>query len=271
MMPDYFTLIRPREKRLPIIISSPHSGVEIPDDIKKHMHPELAASMPDTDWFVHELYDFAEDLGITLIRAKYSRFVVDLNRDPDGQALYHDGRKETGIVPLFTFGGDPIYREDHVPTAAEIRERIATYYQPYHQAVLGEVKSLRAEFRNVLFFDAHSIARQVLTIRKDPFPDLMLGDQRGVTAAKTLSLSALKALKNSDAGFDVTHNEPFMGGYLTRHFGKPASGCHALQLEMSQDIYLTNDRLRVDPSKKMRLVPVLENLFHGILEELHKL
>lgn len=256
-------------RKLPVLISCPHTGTEIPKDLAQGMTAAGRAT-PDTDWRVHELYDFAPAAGITLIRARYSRFVVDLNRDPEGKKLYADGRAETGLVPFKTFGQHAIYEAGAEPAAPQIAARVKAYYDPYHAEVAALLAALKAEHGGpVLFYEAHSIKRYVPSIQEDEFPDLMLGDQQGRTAAARLAAVALVRL--ADAGYDVSHNAPFMGGYLTRKFGKPETGVHALQLEMSQDVYLDDEDSpapRLDPDKIARLQPVLRTTLIALAEAL---
>jgi N-formylglutamate deformylase len=249
-----FHIRRPAGRRLPLIVSCPHSGTEVPLEIGATLAPELARSLPDTDWFVDELYGFAPALGITLLHARYSRYVIDLNRDPGGAKLYADGRQETALVPVTTFAGEPLYH-GAAPDTAEIKRRLALYYQPYHDAAASLIDELRRAHRHVLFYEAHSIKRLVKTIRPTPFPDLMLGDQRGKTAAPALTAAALAALRRGR--YAVSHNEPFMGGYLTRRFGQPATGVHALQLEMAQDVYMDEARAARDPARVGAMQEVL--------------
>ena len=250
-MSEPFHIVRPKGRRLPVVVSCPHSGTEIPAALAARMDPELARGVPDTDWFVHELYSFAPELGITVIHARYSRFVIDLNRDPEGKKLYADGRAETALVPVTTFAQARLYRGAE-PDEAEIAERRREYYDPYHRQVEGLLGELRREFPHVLLYEAHSIKRLVTSIRKEPFPDLMLGDQKGKTADARLTGVALEELRRSGE-YKVQHNDPFMGGYLTRRFGQPATGVHALQLEMSQDVYMDEDRAARDQAKQAKM------------------
>lgn len=249
-----YVLRPPTSTPVPIVLSCPHVGTEIPPDIAATMTP-LARRTPDTDWFVHDLYGFAPAMGITLVHARFSRYVVDLNRDPAGAKLYADGRAETGLVPVQSFAREPLY-DGPTPDAAELRRRVDRYYKPYHAAIEAALSELRQRHAHVLFFDAHSIKRRVPSIRPEPFADVILGDQAGRTAHRQLARTALDALQ----GLDVAHNEPFMGGYLTRSFGRPAEGRHALQLEMSQDLYMDEDAGRRDASKEARVQAILKSL-----------
>ena len=208
-----FALIVPKGNLIPIILSSPHSGTAFPAGTETHVVPRLVETTPDTDWFVDKLYDFATDLGVTIIRAKNSRYVIDLNRDPKGAALYADGREETELVPTKTFGGEAIYHGVK-PSAADIQERLTQYYWPYYREIERVIKSLQSKYAHVLFYDAHSIKRLVPSIRSEPFPDLILGNQNGKTAAASVIEAAVGELRRSS--YQVRHNDPFKGGHLPR-------------------------------------------------------
>jgi N-formylglutamate deformylase len=260
-----YVLRPPTSAPVPIVLSCPHVGTEIPPDIAATMTP-LARRTPDTDWFVHDLYGFAPALGITLVHARFSRYVVDLNRDPAGARLYADGRAETGLVPLQSFALEPLY-DGAAPDAAEMRRRVDMYYAPYHATIEVALRDLRQRHAHVLFFDAHSIKRRVPSIRPEPFADVILGDQKGKTADRELARTALDALQN----LSVAHNEPFQGGYLTRSFGRPAEGIHALQLEMSQDLYMDEDAVRRDPAKEARVQAILRKLLTALARRVTEL
>ncbi len=262
-------ILRPQINRLPIIISCPHSGVDIPPDIAKDMCPEVVEGLADTDWFVHELYKFAPKMGITLVHAHYSRYVIDLNRDPAGRALYNDQRQETALIPLQTFAGTPIYAVGP-PDKEETKRRLDIYYAPYHGQIGKLIGEMRKTSPHVLFFDAHSIKRSVPSIRAQPFADMILGNQKGKTAAPELSLAALTALRATGT-YDVADNEPFMGGYLTRRFGQPAAGVHALQLEMAQDIYMDEASVSRTPNKEDAVRSALTAMFDSLIDALKRL
>ncbi len=262
---DPFTLVPAKGNPVPVVLSVPHCGVAFPPEVAAQLKPSCVEDPEDTDWFVHQLYDFAPQLGVTMIRARYSRYVIDLNRNPDMKPLYQDGRKETALVPETNFNGELLYI-DARPNRAEIGRRRELYYDPYHQKLQSIVADLKKEFRAVLVYDAHSIRRFIPTIRPEPFPDLILGDGSGTTADIRLRDAALKALAPHKA-FQVSVNDPFQGGYLTRRFGQPKTGIHALQLEMSQDIYLDEhggmDRVKTKRLKEA-LKPTLEALIAAV-------
>lgn len=230
-----YDIKRPTGGKVPIIISSPHSGTHFPKDIADKFHSEMIARPDDTDWFIDKLYDFAPKLGITMITANYNRWVIDLNRSPKGKPLYNDGRVITSLVPTTNFNGAPLYMSN-TPDAHDIEFRIKNYYNPYHAEIASLLQETVDTFGKVLLFDAHSIRKQVNGIRKEAFPDLILGDNDGTSASKLLIDVALKSLKTSNK--EVSHNHPFKGGYITRSFSNPQNNIHALQLEMTKTNYM---------------------------------
>jgi N-formylglutamate amidohydrolase len=250
-----FDLTHPLTPQLPLVISVPHAGTEFPDELRRELRLELLPP-DDTDWFVHQLYDFATALGIPILRARYSRWVIDLNRNPDSSPLYHDGRVITGLCTATTFLGEPIYQDERAEVApAEVARRRALYFDPYHQQLQALLDATRARFGQVLLWDCHSIRRRVPAINPEPFPDLILGSADETSAAPALIAEALRELGSGP--FNLSHNHPFKGGYITRHFGRPAEGQHALQLEMSKDLYLDDAEQAYQPVRAERMRAVL--------------
>lgn len=268
-MNEPYFLIEPKTEKVPVILSVPHSGVEFPDEIKSHYRPEMATQPDDTDWFVHDLYDFAPDLGITVIHAKYSRWVIDLNRDPHSKPLYTDGRIITELAPKTDFLGNEIYADKKfLPDYAEIERRLENYYLPYHQKIENLLRERLAEFGQVVLWDAHSIRRFVPTIQDKPFPDLILGDNDEKSAGKEIIEIALKNLKAEKYG--VNHNFPFKGGHITRHFGKPETNIHALQLEMVKTNYMDDGELNFNESRADEMRKILRLVFENLIKYLTK-
>ncbi len=259
------TVLAPSVPQVPMLISVPHCGTAIPEDIGRRLDPDLRQGLPDTDWFVHRLYEFAPKLGATLLHANYSRFVVDLNRPRDAKPLYSDGRRETGLVPTCSFAGTPLY-VDSGPTQAEVAERLQRYYDPYHDRLRKEIDYLRSTFGQVLLLEGHSIRHLVPSIRPTAFPQLILGDQDGRTASAEFSQTALKVLHS--CGYQVAHNDPFKGGHITRHYGQPERGVHALQLEMCQNLYLDESKPVWDQARAQRLQDVLQHLLQALITTL---
>ncbi len=219
----------------PLLISIPHVGTCIPRDIASRMTAE-ALQTPDTDWHLDRLYAFAKDLGASILSANYSRYVVDLNRPPDNASLY-PGQNTTGLCPIDTFDCQPLYRDDYAPDASEIAQRRTQYWQPYHDQLAFELKRLRAEFINVVLWDAHSIRSVVPRFFEGTLPALNFGTADGASCDGALSESILKCVAE-DARYPHVLNGRFKGGYITRHYGEPENGVHAIQLEMAQNTYM---------------------------------
>ena len=246
---------KPAVPLLPIVISVPHAGTEFPADIQAQLKPNLLPP-DDTDWAVHQLYAFATALGIPLLKANYSRWVVDLNRNPDSSPLYHDGRVLTGLCPSITFLGEPIYQDERPAVAlAEVARRKALYFEPYHGALQALLHETQARFGQVLLWDCHSIRRRVPAIHAGPFPDLILGSADETSASAALIQTALQELGSGP--YSLSHNTPFKGGYITRHYGRPETGQHALQLEMAKDLYLNDAEQVYDPERAGRVQELL--------------
>jgi N-formylglutamate amidohydrolase len=264
--PPFFAVIDPEGPLLPILISIPHAGTVIPEEDKGLFQASILANLEDTDWALDELYNFAPKMGITVIQANLSRYVIDLNRNPAGERLYADARIETGIVPTQTFSGLPVY-ENFEPTPEFIHARTKKYFDPYYEKIGSILIELRNTFKQVLFFDAHSIVRILPRFPSTPFPDLMLGDREGKSAAPEISALAQAELRRQ-AIYEVTYNYPFKGGNLTRHWGKPSYGVHSLQLEMCQDLYLNEATKRLNPEKAEKLQLALRSLFLALAKHL---
>jgi len=266
-MTETFSIQHPDSGVVPIILSVPHCGHHLPDDLAPEYDKQKTAFIDDTDWFVDQLYSFAPAMGITLLSAKVSRWVIDLNRDPDDKPLYSDGRVITGLCPVTNFLGDPIYIDKRSAIAPEeVRRRKELYYTPYHTALQELIADRLATFGKVLVWDCHSIRQFVPSIRPEKFPDLILGDADGTSASPGLIETSLRNLESS--GLLVTHNHPFKGGYITRHYGKPGDGIHALQLEMTKVHYMDDTETRWDGARAARMQETLRRNFGELIGEL---
>jgi N-formylglutamate deformylase len=261
-----FNIIQPTAKRVPILISVPHSGILFPDDIKDCFLSEMIESPDDTDWFVDKLYDFAPAMGITMITAKYSRWAIDLNRNTESKPLYDDGRIITELCPTATFAGEQIYLEGDAPDEIEIARRVEEYYNPYHAKIEELLKDLKKEFGYVLLWDAHSIRQYVPLISKEKFPDLILGDNDEKTADSRLTNIVLSILLGS--GLKTEHNFPFKGGQITRSFGKPEDNQYALQLEMTKVNYMDNAEMEYDIDRAGKIKLMLQEVFEALITHL---
>jgi N-formylglutamate deformylase len=263
-MNNPFYIIEPKGKTVPLVLSVPHCGVEFPSEIKDDYIPEKMQNPDDTDWFVHQLYDFASEMGVTIIHAKYSRWVIDLNRDPESAPLYNDGRLITGLTTATDFLGGPIYKDDSlVPDQGEVERRLETYYWPYYREIERLLGERKQEFGKAVLWDAHSIRRVVKTIRKDPFPDMILGTNEGRSADQDLIDAALTTLRGGE--FQINYNDPFKGGHITRYFGKPENDVHALQLEMNKVLYMDDAELSYHPDRANIVRSLLTKTFESLL------
>ncbi len=252
---------------VPIVISVPHCGTAFPDEIKDQYKAKLIKAPDDTDWFVQTLYEFAPSMGITMIAANYSRWVIDLNRDPYSKPLYADGRFITGLCPATTFLGECIYKDERQEVELpEVKRRKDLYYQPYHNKLKELLRQRKKKFGKVLLWDCHSIRQVVPTIQKDKFPDLILGDADGASASVNFIESVLGIL--NQGGYSVSHNHPFKGGYITRYYGKPAKARHALQLEMTKVNYLDDTETKYDKARAAKMQELLKQVFEKLIEQL---
>lgn len=246
----------------PLVFSVPHAGTDLPTDIAERLTPH-ARTLPDIDWHVEQLYDFAPELGATLIRANVSRYVIDLNRPPQDESLY-PGQATTGLCPPIEFDGTPIYRDGKEVSADEVARRRAAYWQPYHDALAAEIARVKTRHGYALLFDCHSIASRVPRLFPGTLPDLNLGTVNGVSCASGLQSAIASVMQMS--GFTQIVNGRFIGGHITRHYGRPSENVHAVQMEKGQDCHLMDDGSnRLDPPKVAKLKPVLRRIAEAML------
>ena len=218
----------------PLVLSVPHAGTRLPGEIESRLvSPWLARK--DTDWYVDRLYSFAGELGATVIRTLVSRTVIDVNRDPEGRSLY-PGQATTELCPTTTFDGERLYREGGEPDAREIATRRDRYYAPYHAAISAEIGRLRDSHGTVVLFDAHSIRSVVPRLFDGTLPVFNIGTNSGRSCAPELARSLREICDSS--GLPTVVDGRFKGGYITRHYGQPDSGVHAVQLELAMRGYL---------------------------------
>ena len=264
-----FKIDLPTSQCIPIVLSVPHGGIVFPNELKDQYKPELIKAPDDTDWFVDQLYNFAPAMGITMISANYSRWVIDLNRDTDSKPLYTDGRIITGLCPTTNFLGEPIYKDQRKEIEKkEIKRRLEIYYQPYHHKIQELLNDLKAEFGKVLLWDCHSIRQVVKTIQPGKIPDLILGDADATSASPGIIETALGVLERGT--YTVNHNHPFKGGTITRHFGKPLENQHALQLEMTKVNYMDDGETKYDVERAAKMQSLLKKVFEKLIERLQE-
>ncbi|WP_322093788.1 N-formylglutamate deformylase [Paraburkholderia bannensis] len=264
-MTDLYTIER---GDAPLLISIPHLGTVIPEALRGQ-YTDVALSVADTDWHLDRLYAFAKSLGATILGARVSRYVIDLNRPPNDESLY-PGQTTTSLCPTETFRGEPIYRDGCAPDATERQRRVEAYWQPYHQTLRAELQRLRSRHANVLLWEAHSIASVLPRLFDDKLPDLNIGTQEGRTTHASVQAQAEKAA--AESAYTWIANGRFKGGYITRHFGAPQDGVHAIQLEMCQSTYM-DEHAPFDyvPSLAGSVEPVLRKMVGGALDAIHAL
>ncbi len=260
MANDCFVLARGTS---PLLISFPHVGTQIPQELHERLVPR-ALDVEDTDWYVHQIYAFAAAMGAGMLVSNYSRYVIDLNRPPDNTPMY-GGANNTALCPTTFFNGDPLYRTGSLPAESEISLRRTTYWEPYHHALQVEIERIKSIHGYALLFDAHSIKSQVPWLFEGRLPDLNLGTVKGASCASGVRAALIEAL-NAQQHFSHVTDGRFSGGYITRQYGRPDNGVHAIQLEMAWRCYMKEETpYKIDPRQAATLEPVLGKLIHALL------
>lgn len=256
-----------RQGAAPLILSIPHAGTEIPDAMQSALvSPWLARK--DADWWLPELYAFAERLDATIIRTKISRTIIDVNRDPSGASLY-PGQATTGLCPAETFDGEPLYHAGLEPDDTQILLRRAMYFDPYHEAIAAEIRRLRGLHHAIVLYDCHSIRSEIPRLFQGILPNFNIGtnDDKACDPAIT---DGVAALCGADPRFTCVVNGRFKGGYITRHYGNPADGINAIQMELACRGYMDEPEIPTPenwPSPLNTPTPIL-SILNTILESL---
>jgi len=247
----------------PLVVSFPHVGVDIPDDLAARMTP-AALRLDDTDFEQPALYDFVDELGAATVTARWSRLVVDVNRPPDNKPLY-PGQWGAGLVPTETFLGEPIYL-GAAPDEAEIAARRDRYWRPYHDALKAAIAAAVEDHGFALLWDAHSISAVVPKLFDGVLPDLNMGTADGAACGAEARAAAFGVCQAG--GFRAVLDGRFKGGFITRSYGAPAKGVHAIQMELAKTTHLDDATRRIDPVRAARLRPVLESAMEAALDAL---
>ena len=224
-----------RQGTQPLLVSMPHVGTYLPPALAARFTPQ-ALEVADTDWHLERLYDFADALGASVLVATHSRYAIDLNRPPDDQSLY-PGQDTTGLCPVDTFDRAPLYAAGDVPDEREIADRRDALWQPYHRQIQSELDRLKAAHGIAVLWDAHSIRSVLPRFFDGKLPDLNLGTADGASCDPALA-QMLFAIAQAAGDYPAVLNGRFKGGYITRHYGRPAEGFHAVQLEMTHCCYM---------------------------------
>ncbi len=247
----------------PVILGLPHTGTWLPEDIRARLNPR-GQELADTDWHIHELYAGLLP-GATTVRATFHRYVIDANRGPEDESLY-PGQNTTGLVPTTDFDGAPIW--DRAPDATEIADRLARFHAPYHAALAAEIARVKALHGVAILYDCHSIRSHIPFLFEGKLPDFNIGTAGGTTCAPAIEAAAVQVCAEAK-GYSHVLNGRFKGGWTTRHYGRPETGVHAIQMELAQDTHLAAEAAPWDLSadKAARLRPHLA----AILDRLQSL
>ena len=256
---EIFTL---HQGTAPLLVSVPHDGTFVPDDIAQRLTP-AARRVPDTDWHIARLYAFARELGASMIVPTHSRYVVDLNRSEDDVSLY-PGQNTTGLCPVVRFSGEPVYLQGREPTPDEIAERVERYWRPYHQALRMELDRLWAVHGRAVLWEGHSIRGELPFLFQGRLADMNLGTAAGTSCSPALQ-QRLEAVLAGQEEFDSVVNGRFKGGHITRHYGDPASGIEAVQMETSQRAYMDEASFAYDEAKAARAQALIRRLLETTL------
>lgn len=221
----------------PLVISVPHDGALIPDDILSVMNPDVINSS-DRDYLIGEVFDF-NGFAYSKIKANYSRHVIDLNRPASGEALYQN-RSETELCPTSTFDFKSIYSTGLEPNQAEIQRRIDLYWQPYHDQLRQLIQTAKEKYGFCLLIDAHSIDDEVPRFFTGHLPDINVGTYAGKSCSQEIEQGLMNDLAKQ-ADFSFVANGRFKGGFITRQYGQPEHAIHAIQLEHAKGAYLDLD------------------------------
>lgn len=241
---------------VPLLVSVPHDGRDLPDDIASLM-TDAGRSLPDTDWHVARLYEFAKDIGASMIIARNSRYVVDLNRPTDDSAMY-EGQLETGLCPTQTFDGQDLYAGS---VSIDVDDRVKRYWRPYHDRISETLAAFRKSHGYALLWDAHSIASRVPRLFDGELPVLNIGTWKGKSCAQSLSAAVVQVAQ--DSAYDAVINGRFTGGYTTRNYGDPEKNVHAIQLELAQRAYMDEATTNYRQAKASQLSDTLSRLLEA--------
>ncbi|QRI64733.1 N-formylglutamate deformylase [Shinella sp. PSBB067] len=246
----------------PVILAFPHTGMEVPADIWERLN-DNGRILADTDWHIERLYDGLLP-DATTVRATFHRYVIDANRDPAGVSLY-PGQNTTGLVPETDFDGKPIWKESEAPTEADIAHRLANFHAPYHAALAAEIERVKAIHGVAILYDCHSIRSLIPFLFEGRLPDFNVGTDMGRTCAKEIETATFEVCAKAE-GYRSILNGRFKGGWTTRHYGRPETGVHAIQMELAQSSHLSTEAppFALDAEKAARLRVHLKDILHRI-------
>ena len=246
---------------IPLLVSMPHVGTDIPDEIAARMTPQ-ALLKADTDWHLRELHGFLQDMDASVLSARWSRYTIDLNRPQEDTNLY-PGQDTTGLLPADTFHREPLYLPGCEPDAQDVRQRLERYWAPYHRQLEQELARMLRAHGAVVLWEAHSIASHVPRFFDGKLPDLNFGTADGASCDPGLTCAVVDLARAQDQ-FTVALNGRFKGGHITRHYGQPQQRVHAIQLEMCQCLYMDEAApFAFRPDLAAQVQPLLQNMMEA--------
>lgn len=245
---------------IPLLVSMPHVGLDIPDDIAARMTPQ-ALQKADTDWHLRELHGYLREMDASVLSARWSRYVIDLNRPREDTNLY-PGQDTTGLLPMDTFHREPLYLAGQEPDAQDRQRRVQRHWSPYHRQLEQELERLLRVHGAVVLWEAHSIASRVPRFFDGKLPDLNFGTADGASCDAGLTDAVVGLARDSQ--FTVALNGRFKGGHITRHYGQPARRVHGIQLEMCQCLYMDETApFAYRPDLAQQVQPLLQNMMEA--------
>ena len=252
-----FEIVEPAEWRAPIIFNSPHSGSAYPAEFLTASRIELAALRRSEDSFMDELIGGLSDRGFPTVRVNFPRSYVDVNREPyELDPRMFIGRLPSfantrsmrvagglGTIPRVVGDGQEIYRERL--SVDDALARIEALYKPYHRALRRLINKAHQTFGTVVVVDCHSMPSIGVSRDEPRRPDVVIGDRYGTSCAPLLPDMIEQVMKG--LGYSLGRNKPYAGGFITEHYGNPASGLHTIQLELNRAIYMDERRRERGP------------------------
>ncbi|WP_102960595.1 N-formylglutamate deformylase [Mangrovicella endophytica] len=246
----------------PVILACPHVGTELPAAVADRLDAN-GRLLADTDWHIDRLYDGLLP-NATTVCATFHRYVIDANRDPEGVSLY-PGQNTTGLIPETDFDGVPIWAKGAGPTQDDTAERLAAFHAPYHAALAAEIARVKAIHGVAVLYDCHSIRSTIPFLFEGRLPDLNIGTASGTSCAPAIEAAVARHAAAAE-GYTSVLNGRFLGGWTTRHYGRPSDGVHAIQMEIAQSAYLATEAVpfAYDEAKAERLRAVLKTILTDI-------
>ena len=279
---DKIVVRSPQKKILPLIVSSPHSGRNYPPDFVAASALTPLRLRSSEDSFVEDIFSYAPDLGASLIQALFPRVFVDVNRQPyeldptmfsdplPHYVITQNSRISAGLgtIARVVSNGERVYKNKL--TFQEAEERINHFYRPYHDALQTLINNTKDEFGYCILLDCHSMpsgrigTNNPSQSKPSRLAEIVLGDCHGTSCHPHIMKSSNEFL--TGCGFSVRRNIPYAGGFITRNYGKPKEGVHALQIELNRALYM--DEQYIEPLEEIK---PLRHAMTGFMEQLGKL